>query len=258
MSMDNTVRVEHVERLPVVAGLDRVRWGAVFAGLFFAVVTQILLAVLGLAIGFTAVDPREGMSGAGIGWGAAIWAVVSLLISMFVGGYMTGRLSGVATRGDGALNGALTWAVSLVAMLYMGAVGAGALMGGVFSMVGTVANTTAQIAGQGAAASASNGHDVVNEAKQLAQRAGIDVDRAQQQAEQKAQDVQQSAERATQPGTPENQQAKEIAAKAADYAATGAWSLLIAALIGLLISAWAGAVGAGSAEVMRTRVRVPA
>ncbi len=258
MSLDHTIPVERAERVPVLPGWDRVRWGAVFAGLFFTVVAQVLLTVLGLAIGFTAVDPREGMPGAGMGWGAAIWAVLTLLVSLFIGAYMTGRLSSVPTRGDGALNGALTWAVSLVVMLYLVGSGAGALVSGVFSMVGSVANTTAQVAGQGAAASASNGRNVVDQAKNLAQRAGIDVDQAKQQVQQKAQDVQQSAQRATEPGTPENEQAKDAAAKATDYAATGAWSLLIAALIGLAVAAWAGAMGAAAGEVQRTRVRVSA
>ena len=231
------------EALPVLPALQRVRWGAVFAGLFFTVVTQILLTVLGLAIGFTAVDPQAGAPGAGMGWGAAIWAVLSLLISLFVGAYITGRLSGVLNSTDGAFNGALTWAVSLVTMLYLVGSGAGALISGVFGMVGSVAQTAA-LAGTTAGAQA-NGPDrarLLDQARDAARGAGVDVD----QLQQRAQRAGESAERAQQPGTQENQQLQEAAADATNYAAAGAWSLLVAALLGLAVAAWGGALGAAA------------
>src|SRR5581483_6032365 len=251
VAMEHTIEYEGAERRALWPGLQRVRWGAVFAGLFFTVVTQMLLTVLGLAIGLTAVDPRQGAPGEAFGWGAAIWAVLSLIVSLFVGAYMTGRLSNVSNRGDGALNGALTWAVSLVVMLYLVGSGAASLVSGVFGLLGTAANTAAVVAGQTAGSVASNGNNVVNQAKETVENLGINVDRLQQRAENTAQSAQNTAERATTPGTPENQQAKQAAAKAADYAAGGAWSLLIAALIGLAIAAWAGALGA-AADMHRT------
>jgi hypothetical protein len=251
MSFDNTMRVEHAERVGVVPGFERVRWGAVFAGLFFTIVAQILLAVLGLAIGFTAADPKAGAPGSAFAWGAAIWGVLSLLISLFIGAYMTGRLSNVPTRGDGALNGALTWAVSLVAMLYLVGAGVGSLASGVFGVVGGAANTAAVVAGQ----SAGNGRDIASQAKDVARSAGIDVDELKQQAQRKAEQAQGTAERATQPGTPENQQAREVADKATDYAAAGAWSMLVGALLGLAVAAWAGALGASAGARPGTLVR---
>lgn len=245
--MEHTIPYQGVERRALWPGLQRVRWGAVFAGLFFTVVTQMLLTILGLAIGFTAVDPRQGAPGEAFGWGAAIWAVLTLIVSLFVGAYFTGRLSNVSTRSDGALNGALTWAVSLVVMMYLVTSGAASLVSGVFGLVGSTANTVATVAGQTAGSAAATGNDVVNEAKNAARRAGVDVDAMKQRAQNAAQNAQDTAQRATTPGTPENQQAKETAAKATDYAATGAWSLLIAALIGLGIAAWAGTLGAAAA-----------
>lgn len=248
--MEHTIPYQGVERRRVAwPGLQRVRWGAVFAGLFFTVVTQMLLTILGLAIGFTAVDPRQGAPGEAFGWGAAIWAVITLVVSLFIGAYMTGRLSNVSTRGDGALNGALTWAVSLVAMMYLVGSGAAALTSGVFGLLGSAANTAAMVAGQ-----QSNGTELVDRAKNAARSAGIDIDAAKQRAQDTAQDAQNTAQRAAEPGTPENAQAKETAAKATDYAATGAWSLLVAALIGLAIAAWAGGLGA-AADMRRVALR---
>lgn len=241
--MEHTIPYQGVERRRVSwPGLQRVRWGAVFAGLFFTVVTQMLLTILGLAIGFTAVDPRQGAPGEAFGWGAAVWAVITLVVSLFIGAYMTGRLSNVSNRGDGAVNGSLTWAVSLVAMMYLVGSGAAALTSGAFGLLGSAANTAAMVAGQ----SNGGGSDVVDRAKSAARSAGIDVDAAKQRAQDMSQDAETTAQRATEPGTPENTQVKESAAKATDYAATGAWSLLAAALVGLAIAAWAGSMGAAA------------
>jgi hypothetical protein len=167
---------------------------------------------------------------------------LSLLVSLFIGAYLTGRLSNAPTRGDGALNGALTWAVSLVAMLYLVGAGVSSLASGVFGVVGSAANTAAVVTGQ----SAANGRDVASQAKDVARNAGIDVDKLKQQTQEKADQAKDTAQRAAQPGTPENQQAKETASKAADYAAAGAWSMLIGALLGLVVAAWAGALGAAA------------
>ncbi len=226
------------------AGWQRVRWGAVFAGLIVAIVTQFLLGVLGLAVGLTALEPREGAPGAGFGWGAAIWASVSLLISLFIGGWLAGRLSGFVRAADGALNGVLVWALSLLAMVYLVSTGVGSLVSGVFGVVGTAAQTAATVAGQGAVARAGSGRDLASQAREAARQAGIDVGRIQQEAQQQAQHAQESAQRIGQSGTTENQQARETAAKAAGYAATGAWSLLVASLVGLGVAAWGGAAGA--------------
>jgi pyruvate/2-oxoglutarate dehydrogenase complex dihydrolipoamide acyltransferase (E2) component len=238
------IPVENRDREPVAPAWQRVRWGAVFAGLVITVVTQMLLTLLGLAIGFTAVDPREGAPGRGLGIGAAIWGVLSLLVSLYVGSFLAGRLSGVLRRGDGALNGVLVWAVSLLAMVYFVSTGVSSLLSGLFGMVGGVAQTAATVAGQGAASATATGRDPAEQVRQAARDAGINVDRVQQQAQQTAQQAQETAQRVGQSGTAENQQAKEAAAKATGYAATGAWSTLLAALLGLGVAAWGGASGA--------------
>ncbi|HWP35813.1 MAG TPA: hypothetical protein VNM66_09465 [Thermodesulfobacteriota bacterium] len=217
----------------------RVGWGAVVAGLFIAIAAQVVLSLFGLAVGLTAVDPRQGVPGAEFGVGAGVWAVVSLLLSLFLGAWVAGRLSGTRRAGDGALGGVLVWALSLLVMLYMVGTGVGALVSGAFGVVGTVAQTTATVAGQQAAA----GRDAAAQAEEAARRAGIDVDRARQQAEQAAQQAQETLQRLGQSGAAENVQARQAAARATTYAAAGAWALLIGTLLGLAVAAIGGALG---------------
>ena len=64
------------------AAVKRVSWGAVFAGTVIAIVTQVLLGLLGVGIGIASVDPATATSetGKAFGIGMAIWWVVSSLI----------------------------------------------------------------------------------------------------------------------------------------------------------------------------------
>lgn len=119
----------------------RLSWGAVFAGLITAIVLQIVLTVLGLAIGFSAWDPGEGLGA--VGTGAWIWAILSALASLFVGGIVTGRLAGILTRPDGALHGLLMWGLSLIVGLWLVGSGAGFVLGTAFDVIGSTVASAA-------------------------------------------------------------------------------------------------------------------
>jgi uncharacterized membrane protein YtjA (UPF0391 family) len=70
----------------------RVRWSGVMSGFVVAIGTLMLLGALGLAVGITALgDPRaaSGETAAGLGIGAGIWAVITLLVSIFLGGMVS-------------------------------------------------------------------------------------------------------------------------------------------------------------------------
>src|SRR4051812_34910975 len=85
----------------------RISWGAVFAGAIIALATQIVLALIGMAIGLATLNPASGDSPSGttLGAGAAIWLVVSSLISLFIGGYIAaGASRPFKGRVDGLFN----------------------------------------------------------------------------------------------------------------------------------------------------------
>jgi hypothetical protein len=128
-----------------------VSWGGVWSGFLIGLGALLLLSMLGLAVGISAVDvgPGEG-PGRGLGVGAALWGGLSLLISLFIGGMVAARTSLLVERGPAVLQGALVWVLATLGLIYLAAsgvsLGAGALfgvLGGVTSSLGAVVGTSA-------------------------------------------------------------------------------------------------------------------
>lgn len=113
----------------------RISWASIFAGVFVAVVIQFTLTVLGVAIGLTAIDPFSGESAQALGAGAAIWFVITGVISLFCGGWITGRLSGDVVKLDRGIHGLVVWSLSVLLTFYLSATTASMLIGGLFGVV---------------------------------------------------------------------------------------------------------------------------
>ena len=132
----------------------RLSWGAIFAGLVVATALQMVLTTLGAAIGFAAYDPAAGDSGKALGVGALIWAALTAIGTLYLGGMTTGRLAGILTRGDGMLHGVILWALSTLLAIHLLSSGAGALLGGTLGALGkatgAVAGGVANAAGSAA------------------------------------------------------------------------------------------------------------
>jgi len=107
---------------------EGVDWGAVWGGLLTAIGLFILLSVLGTAIGITAVQETAADAGDAGRVGGVVSAVLAL-IAFFVGGYVAGNMSDAHDQGSGGLNGFLVWALALVLILVLAALGAGAAFG---------------------------------------------------------------------------------------------------------------------------------
>lgn len=206
----------------------RLSWGAVFAGLVIGIALQLTLTLLGAAIGFSAWQPGE--SARALGIGAAIWAIISVLLSLFIGGRTTGRLAGILTRTDGILHGILLWALSTIVAVWLLASGVSALAGGATGLVGNVLGVGAQAASQvaGGAASSRSGRAATED---LGERAEGFVEANRAKAESLADTL--------------GAKAAAVARDAEGSADTGAWLALLA--LGLSL----GAAVAGAASTAR-------
>src|SRR5215218_2300675 len=150
--------------------LNRIAWGAVLAGVVIALVTQLVLNMIGLGIGVSTLDPAGGAganpSATSLSIGAGIWFVLSGVIASFAGGYAAGRLAGKPKESTSGWHGLTAWALTTLVIFYLLTSSVGSLLGGAYSTVtsalGGVSRTvgsTAQTAVQAAAPSLSQGAD---------------------------------------------------------------------------------------------------
>lgn len=232
-TVDRSVTVDRTAGWP--GAHSRVSWGAVFAGVVIAVALQLVMTLLGAAIGLTALDGED--SGKAFGIGAGIWALLVPLVTMFVGGMTAGRLANVRDRTDGFVHGALVWAVALLLAAWLLGTGASRLIGSTLNLAGNVAGGAANAAGQ----VASRG-DVDAGAVQ-----GAD-DRVRQEAAQRG-ITEDSARRAL---DNVQQRAGQVADKAQGFAAGGAWLALLALGLSLLASVLGARRAVPQAQVAAT------
>ncbi len=111
----------------------KVSWGGIFGGVLVALGVLVLLMALGVAVGISAVDPA-GTEAAKLGTGAGIFAAVSLLAALFVGGLVSTRIGATTDSHTAFFSGFLVWVVSILLVAYMAASGVSSLSGGAFSL----------------------------------------------------------------------------------------------------------------------------
>ncbi len=125
---------------------DRVRWGPILAGLVVALSLQLVLGALGTAIGATGIAnsgaPRS--NAGGVGTAIGIWSIISLLISLFLGGMTASRSSGPLNKNTALLNGAILWAATLILGAFLVSSGVSGAFGIAASNAGEVINQAQQ------------------------------------------------------------------------------------------------------------------
>ena len=139
--------------------INKISWGAVLAGVVVALVTQLVLNMLGIGIGAATLDPGAGEnpSAQSFSIGAGIWFALSGIIASLAGGYAAGRLAGKPKESTAGWHGLTAWALTTLVIFYLltstvGGILGGAYrtlssaLGGVAQTVGTTAQTAAQVA----------------------------------------------------------------------------------------------------------------
>lgn len=114
----------------------RVSYRAIVAGTLIALMTYMVLMLLGAAIGLSAFEPEADVA-QGVGIGLAIWTIVALAASTYLGAWTASCVARTPLRRDGAFHGVVTWALaSLIGLLLVG------------NTLGAVMTRTLGIAGQ--------------------------------------------------------------------------------------------------------------
>jgi hypothetical protein len=139
--------------------LNKVSWGAVFAGVVVALVTQLILNMIGIGIGAATLDPGTGdsPSASSLSIGAGIWWALAGILAALAGGYAAGRLAGKPKESTAGWHGLTTWALTTLVIFYLLTSAIGGILGGAYrgmtsalggaaSAVGSTAQTAAQVA----------------------------------------------------------------------------------------------------------------
>lgn len=112
-----------------------IRWGAIFGGVVSGTATYLLLSLLGVAVGLTAIEPTAQEPVGSVPLATGIWTGISMLVGAFIGGYVAGQMSGLARSMDGMLHGFVSWGATTLLYLVIATTALGALLGGTFSII---------------------------------------------------------------------------------------------------------------------------
>lgn len=125
---------------------DRVRWGPIISGVLVGLATQLILSALFGALGAgriaDSLAPRSITPG--VASNVGLWSTIALLISLFVGGWVTTRGCGPMNRNTALLNGAILWATTLALSSWLLATGVTGAFGVVAANAGDVINQVQQ------------------------------------------------------------------------------------------------------------------
>lgn len=144
--------------------INNISWGAVLAGVATALVSQLILNMIGIGVGASTLDPiaGNGPTASGFSIGAGLWWALSGVVSAFAGGYVASRLSGRPTESTGGWHGLTSWAATTLVVFYLLSTAVGGLVGGAFNTVSGALGGLSRTAGtavQAAAPAIANATD---------------------------------------------------------------------------------------------------
>ena len=95
----------------------RVSWSAIIAGTVIALACFFALSLFFSALGITMTD--AGVRDRTIGYGALIAAILTIIVSLFVGGWVASQMTVGENRQEAVIYGLLTWGAFTAASLWM-------------------------------------------------------------------------------------------------------------------------------------------
>lgn len=136
-----------------------INWGAIFAGLALILSVGWLWVTLSAAIGLSVIDIDQlqgsDMSSGevkSIGMAAMLWMIVTAVITYFLGGFLSGKVSGRPNQATGTLHGVVLWSCTIIIGMILGAIGVSGIVstatGAAKSVASSGFNTAAIIASQ--------------------------------------------------------------------------------------------------------------
>lgn len=257
----SSVLTEPALRMDRSVPVYTVRWPAVFAGVAVGLSIHLVLMLIGIAAGLTALDQAaqgdirtDGRSAATV---AAAWNGISMLIAAFIGGYVAARASGLRRTSDGVLHGVVSWAATTILTAILATSLFTSAMSGLFNVLRDAAGPAADAArsaaqsqgGAQAGAAAAEIMGMVREGRRdealrtLQNRYGMSPDQARGVVDSMA--MASGNPQQTDPRSRE--QARNAAEQAAERGAMASWALVGTILLSLILAMIGGSMGTRAA-----------
>lgn len=112
------------------------RWSAVFAGLAVGIAANLVLLLVGAAIGLAAFSAGAQTDEARLVMAVSIWDTFSMIVAAVLGGYVAARASGMRRTQDGILHGVLAWSAAMLLAVMLATSAAGGALAGMLSGFG--------------------------------------------------------------------------------------------------------------------------
>ncbi|MEW4569981.1 DUF2188 domain-containing protein [Tautonia sp. JC769] len=129
-----TMNDEPIRLHDVTSVGSRVSWSALMAGAVVALTVYVSLGTLGVAIGLSTAG-TDAVGGNTLAIGAAIWAAISLLVALFMGGFVTSRSTVGERKDEAMIYGLLLWGTIFVAVVVLTGLGLNLGVGGMLQQV---------------------------------------------------------------------------------------------------------------------------
>ena len=112
---------------------SRVSWSALLAGAVVALTIYLALGTLGVAVGLSTAGTR--VEGDTLAIGAAVWAAVSMLVALFLGGFVTSKSTVGENHAEAMTYGLLLWGTIFVALTFLSGLGLNLGVGGMLGQM---------------------------------------------------------------------------------------------------------------------------
>ncbi|MEW4562694.1 DUF2188 domain-containing protein [Bremerella sp. JC770] len=135
------------EVVETTSPISRMSWGAVIAGIFFAIASTWMMLTLGTSIGVSVMDATDStILEGGLTTPTVAWLILTAFVAFFVGSLFTARLSNNEDSTLGVMHGVTLWSVTTVCMLVLSYWGVASLANTGASALATTAGITGEAA----------------------------------------------------------------------------------------------------------------
>lgn len=229
-------------------------WNGVWTGYMTFAGAGVLLLSFVFGVGFSSLNPLEASSWSGVGTGTSAWSAVALLISLFLGAWVSGRTPRTTKR-HGMMRGVTLWGMVLITAVLIVGWAAGTA---VQATSGLASGAVSAVSGNRAASIQgvlqSNGINITNAQATAISSQLMTGDKA-GAASTLASDANISTTRASdilgQVTTPVTGAATMAGQAVKQGAGSLSWGMFWIALIGLGVALLGGAVGGGGLDIRR-------